>query len=274
MSSSDRSFTDFELEGWSNSNVCDNYDQHFGRVTIQSVEALLDSASVKQGSFVLDVCTGAGYAAGEACERGAEAIGVDFSDSQIALSKQHYPKAKFQVGDALALPFEDNKFDAVVNGIGMPHFEDPDSAIREAYRVLKPGGRFSFTVYATPDKAIGFGALYSAVQEHGSMDIGLPVGPNFFLFSDPIEAGKRLKDAGFTDVNSSTIPQFWRIKNADELFDAVETGSVRAAATLNGQTEDSMLKIKGQVSKTIQNYRQGNHYEIPMPAVLISARKP
>jgi ubiquinone/menaquinone biosynthesis C-methylase UbiE len=99
------------------------------------MEALLDAAAVSKGSRVLDVCTGAGYGAGLAVERGARATGIDFSAAQVKLARGHYPAATFQEGDGTALPFPDETFDSVVNSIGIPHFSDPDAAIREAFRL-------------------------------------------------------------------------------------------------------------------------------------------
>jgi ubiquinone/menaquinone biosynthesis C-methylase UbiE len=96
---------------------------------LQSVPALLDAAGVGQGSRVLDVCTGAGYAAGVAAERGAEATGVDLSAAQLALACRRYPAATFQECDGNVLPYPDEPFDAVVNSLSMPHFTEPDAAI-------------------------------------------------------------------------------------------------------------------------------------------------
>jgi SAM-dependent methyltransferase len=238
------------------------------------VPALLDAAGVAQGSRVLDVCTGAGYAAGVAAERGAEATGVDFSAVQLALARRRYPAVTFQECDGDALPYPDETFDAVVNSLGMPHFTDPDAAIREAFRVLKREGRFAFTVYAHLQQAIGLGAVYAAVQAHGAMDIGLPPGPSYFLLSDPAESERRLVTAGFQAVAVTQVPQTWRVSSPDEVFDAVVHGSVRAAATLKGQSPEAFEAIRGAIRATISAYRRGEYYEVPMPAVPVSATKP
>ena len=97
--------------------------------------------------------------------------------------------------------------DAVVSAFGMPHFPDPEAVVHEAYRVLKPGGRFAFTVWDVPEKVIGFGAIYAAIRAHGTLDVGLPVGPNFFLFSDPAQSQRVLQAAGFASPSITSVPQ-------------------------------------------------------------------
>ena len=268
------SFQDFEHAGWSNGAVCSDYDRHFGAITIQSVPVLLDSARVVEGARMLDVCCGAGYAAGLAAERGADAIGIDFSQAQVNLAAERYPRVEFRQGDATSLEFDDKSFDCVVNGIGIPHFEDPDAAVKEAFRVLRRGGRFAFSVYAQPDEAVGFGMIYAAVQAHGTMDIGLPSGPNFFLFSDTAESERRLTIAGFQGIEFNTVAQTWCLSSPDELFAAVMNGSVRAAATLRGQEEGALERIKAAVELALAEYWAGDEYRIPMPALVASAVRP
>ena len=80
-------FRDFEHVGWGDPSLCERYDALLSTVTVQCISALLDAAGVRAGANVLDVATGAGYVASAAAERGAKALGVDFSAAQVALAR-------------------------------------------------------------------------------------------------------------------------------------------------------------------------------------------
>jgi SAM-dependent methyltransferase len=274
MASSGQSFREFELAGWENAGVVAKYHEHISAVTTQSVEALLDAAGIRRGSRVLDVATGAGYLAGAAAQRGADAIGVDFSAAQVQMARDRYPAVRFERADAEALPFDPQSFHAVVNAFGMCHFPNPDRALREAFRVLKSGGSVAFTVWDVPERAVGFGAIYAAIRAHGSMDVGLPPGPNFFLLSDPEQSTKALLAAGFVSPSCRQVPQVWRVSDPDKVFQSITEGGVRAAATIRAQSPAAREAIRIAVRDAVAPYRRGDSYEVPMPATLATAVKP
>jgi hypothetical protein len=87
--------------------------------------------------------------------------------------------------------------------------------------------------------------VYAAAQAHGTMGIWLPPGPSYFLLSDPAESERRLVTARFQAVAVTQVPQAWRVSSPDEIFDAVVHGSVRAAATLKGQSPEAFNSIRG-----------------------------
>jgi len=268
------SFSEFELAGWEDEATATEYDRHVSKVTTQSIDALLEDGRVRAGSRALDVATGTGYVAAAIAERGGLPIGIDFSATQVRMARQRYPGVAFQEADAEALPFEDASFDSVVMAFGLCHLPNPDRALSEAFRVLKPGGHIAFSVWDLPERSVGFGAVYSAIRAHGSLDVGLPAGPNFFLFSDPETSLKALRDAGFESPTFRQVPQVWRLPTADALFDILLTGTVRAAATLRAQSQAARQAIRVAVRQAIEAYRGEDGYQIPMPAVVAAAAKP
>jgi ubiquinone/menaquinone biosynthesis C-methylase UbiE len=262
-----RAFRQFEHEGWQE--VASRYHGGFAAVTVQSVEALLNAAHVKSGTRVLDVACGPGYAAAAAAVRGASPVGLDFSSEMVEEARGRYRNLDFRTGDAEQLPFENPEFDAVVLNFGMLHLARPERALEEAYRVLHPGGRVAFTVWDTPDKAIGFGIVIRAIQKHGDMNVPIPAGPPFFRFSNPDESKRVLNATGFINPVVTHVPQLWRLESPDTLFEVMYNGSVRNAALLRAQQPDVLGAIRLEIRQGVEL----NHNELPMPAVLASAQK-
>ena len=264
------SFHAFELAGWER--AADHYGDAFGSLTAQTIEPLLRAAGVRAGTRVLDVASGPGDVAAAAASWGARTVGVDFSARMVALSRQRYPSLTFEEGDAEALSYDGASFDAVAINFGVLHLARPDTALAEARRVLVPGGRCAFTVWAKPEIAIGFGIVLRAIERLGRMDVPLPAGPPFFRFSDPDESIRSMLAAGFAEPRVEQVPLVWRLPSADAVYEAFAHGAVRTAALLRGQAPDALERIREAIRIEASRYQLGDIIELPMAAVLTSAR--
>jgi SAM-dependent methyltransferase len=265
-------FKDFERAGWES--VVADYASGFGDLTVQSIDALLNAVGAAPGVRLLDVASGPGYAASAAVACGASATGVDFSQAMVAEAAKRYPKIEFRRGDAEALPFAENSFDAVTMNFGVLHLAHPDRALAEAERVLRPGGRFAFTVWAKPEETAGFGITLGAIQTHGTFSVALPEGPPFFRFSDWSESARALQAAGFAAPVFKKIPLTWRLPSADALFDVMRTATVRTAGLIGQQTPEALRSIRVMMRNACGLYQKNGIIELPMPAVLAAATKP
>ena len=265
-------FKDFERAGWET--VVDEYAGAFGALTMQAIGPLLDAVEAGPGVRLLDVASGPGYVVAAAAQRGAIATGVDFSAPMVAEAARRYSKMNFRRGDAEALPFADDSFDAVTMNFGLLHLGDPDKALAEACRVLRSGGRFAFTVWAKPEETAGFGITLGAVQTHGNMRVPLPDGPPFFRFSDWAESVRSLAAAGFTNARLKKISQTWRLSTVDALFEAMQTATVRTAGLLRHQTPEALRGIRVMMRNACGLYQRNGTVELPMPAILAAAMKP
>jgi SAM-dependent methyltransferase len=262
------SFHDFERDGWER--AAEHYGDAFGSLTAQTIKPLLKAAGVTSGTRVLDVATGPGSVAAAAATLGASPVGIDFSPQMVALAREHHPALVFEEGDAEALEFADARFDAVTINFGVLHLARPDAALAEARRVLVPGGRCAFTVWATPEISVGFGIVLRAIERIGRMDVPLPEGPPFFRFSDPDECIRSMLAAGFVDPRVEQVPLSWQLASAGALYDAFANGAVRTAALLRAQTPDALIDIHTAIVEEAAAYRVGDVIELPMTAVLTS----
>ena len=265
-------FHQLEQTGWESAAAA--YDDAFARLTTQSVSPLLDTLELASGTRLLDLCCGPGYVAGEAAHRGAKATGLNFSAAMVERARKNHPNAQFKQGDAEVLPFADASFDAVSMNYGLLHLDRPEQALAEISRVLVPGGRFAFTVWAPPAKTLGFQLVLGAVEACGKMDVALPPGPPFFQYSDPKNTTAALEAVGLAQVKIVEVKQVWRFQDAEEIFTAMMSGTVRTAALLRAQSATDLERIRVRIIEKAHDFRTSSGIEIPMPSVLSSARKP
>lgn len=125
-------------------------------------EALFGRLGVVQGTRLLDIACGSGYAANLAAGRGAVVSGLDASEALIAIARARTPEGDFRVGDMFALPFEDDSFDAAASFNGI--WKGCEQALIEGRRVVQPGGLIGFTFWGSP-KRMGLLPYFAALVE-------------------------------------------------------------------------------------------------------------
>lgn len=110
-----------------------------------------------QPKLMLDIATGTGDFAIEALALNPDkVIGVDISEGMLDIGRKKLKKRKLddrielRSGDSEGLPFEDNKFDAVIVAFGVRNFEDLQKGIDDIYRVLRKGGKLVVLEFSKP----------------------------------------------------------------------------------------------------------------------------
>ena len=180
-------------------------------------------------------------------------------------------RVAFQPADAMALPFRDASFDAVVCQFGVMFFPDKEKSYREVYRVLSLGGRYLFSVWDA-HRYNPFGRMADEVARSF-----FPTDPPLFYrvpFSchriDPIK--ESLLAAGFTDFNASVV----------SLQKSVANSAALARGIVYGNPLIDQIRVRGGdpervVEVVLQELRREfgpDPGHMPLQAIMFSATKP
>jgi SAM-dependent methyltransferase len=141
----------------------------------EGAEEFVSRLDPKPGMRVLDVATGTGNLAIPAARTGADVTGIDIApnliEQAIARAAAEDVDAKFDVGDAEAMPYEDGRFDVVMTMFGAMFAPRPDVTASELKRVCKSGGLIAMANW-TPEAFTG--QMFKAGAKHVPPPPGMP----------------------------------------------------------------------------------------------------
>jgi demethylmenaquinone methyltransferase/2-methoxy-6-polyprenyl-1,4-benzoquinol methylase len=112
---------------------------------------------LRPGQTALDLCTGTGKLAHELLPfvgPSGRVIGVDFSPAMLEVARKREPQVEFRLGDVTRLSEADASIDALTIGFGLRNLVDRAAALREMFRVLRPGGRLVILEFAPPPRGL------------------------------------------------------------------------------------------------------------------------
>jgi demethylmenaquinone methyltransferase / 2-methoxy-6-polyprenyl-1,4-benzoquinol methylase len=179
--------------------------------------ALVDAVAPTPGQRVLDVATGTGMVAAELLSRCAcEVVGIDQSADMLGAARARFaanPRVQLIEGEAEALPFADESFDALTVTYLLRYVEDPRATVRELARVVRPGGRMASLEFGVPPlaparlawrfyTAVGLPSLGRMASREWA-EVGRFLGPSIRGFYDrhPVERIVGYwREAGLEDV--------------------------------------------------------------------------
>lgn len=274
MADDSGAFQDFEARGWDEVAAGYAASSVVAGLTGQAATEMIRAVGPDGGRRILDLACGPGLASREAAALGAEVVGVDISAGMVDVAIATVPGAEFRQAPAEALPFETGEFDGVMCGFGLPHFAEPEAVFAETLRVLRPAGRMAFTTWCAPDKVPFFGLVFTAVFEHGNLDVPLPDGPDMFRFADEDQATTTLAGIGFGEITVEELPLRAPLDDPSQAMDLVSRATVRTRALFEAQTPEAQAAIAAAVTDAVSEMQEGGEGSVPMPAMLITATRP
>ena len=241
------------------------YDRYWVPVLRECSERCLALADLKPGERVLDVATGTGVAAFLAAEqvgREGEVVATDLAEKMVEATRAEAERRsvgnmRFQRVDAEELGFPDGSFDAVLCVLGLMYPADPQRAIDQMQRVLRPGGRAVVCVWGRRDRC-GWNAVFPIVDAQVQSDVC----PLFFSLGAPKALALAFQRAGFTDFEEERVERTLVWKSDEEACAAIFPGGPVALAYSRFTPE-----VRGQVNaeylESIAPYHRDGAYHVP-----------
>jgi SAM-dependent methyltransferase len=220
-------------------------------------EAGIAGLEVEGGTRVLDVGCGAGLFLSLARGGGATVSGLDAAQGLVAVARRRLPGAQIERGDIEELPFADASFDVVSGFNSFQYAASPESALAEARRVLRPGGRLLAATWAPPEMCDLAGYL-AALGAH--LPPPPPGAPGPFALSAEGALASLVASAGFEPQATRDVICHFDYRDATEMLRALLSAGPAVRATRNAGDE----AVRRAVLESVEQFRQADgSYKMP-----------
>jgi SAM-dependent methyltransferase len=262
--------------------VAPGWDRHRAGIELMKTEltaSLRRGLGDLRGARVLELGAGTGELAALLADDvgpGGSLVATDVAEGMVELVRARLAgvaQAEAAVVDAARIPYPDSSFDAVVFRMGLMLLPEPEPALQEMRRVLRPGGRLAVAVWGSPQDNPWLTALGMAAMMHGLVQGGPPIGPGGpFSLADPDDLEKRVRNAGFGDVTVTLVSSTRHFASIDEHFDMVRTLAPPLAAALAAAPADRAADVRRTFDGLVAQYLDDDGLHVPVRAVSCLAR--
>lgn len=246
-------------------------------------EALIDEARIGPGDAVLDVATGSGEPAlsiAEVIQPAGLVVGIDPLPGMIAAAERaatdrHFSgNARFEVASADRVPFEADRFDAVVSRFGIMFFPSPVECVRELLRVLKPNRPIAFAVWGYLERNPFHHVLAHVVDRYFPRDPLPPDAPDPFRFAEPGKLLSVLNAAGAAQTSERLLQFNIEVPFAGEDFWALRLDMAEKLRTkLSSLSAEKVAEIRREFFENLASYSAGSGVSFPAEVLIVSATK-
>jgi len=256
-------------------NIPQHYDRNLGPLIFTDYAADIAHRVAKLNPRrVLETAAGTGIvtrALRDALPAGASLTATDLNAPMLDIAATKFRRGEaveFRTADAMALPFPDASFDAIVCQFGVMFFPDKDKSYREAFRVLDAGGHYVFSIWDSHrHNRIAHEVIGSFFPADPPQFHSVPFAYRF----EPIK--ESLIDAGFASISATVLKSQKEVAD----FAMLARGLVYGSPIIDQVQQRGGVDAEGIVDAIARNYRDAFGDEpamIPRQAIVLSANKP
>jgi SAM-dependent methyltransferase len=245
----------------------------------EAAKWMLRAAELRPGERVLEVAGGAGRVGLQAAAEVGPAGSVlcsDFSEEMVRVAGERFARlgisnVETRALDAQSLDLEDRSFDAVLCRFGYMLMPDPQRALRESARVLRPGGRLVLAVWGEDERNPWLANILAAVRSHFSAPPPEPGAPGPFSLGDPARLRDLLGQAGFADAEVEEIEARQVFDSLDAWWEQILSVGGPLKAILDPLPESDLNAIRDKVLASGREFVTPDQGAV-FPALVLGAR--
>jgi ubiquinone/menaquinone biosynthesis C-methylase UbiE len=245
-----------------------------------ATEALVGYARPRTGMNVLDLASGTGEPSiSLAMHVGPKGhvTALDLSPELLKVAEQRaqargLTNFSTQQADAQELPFPDQSFDLVTSRFGVMFFAQPEKALREVHRVLRPKARACFLAWGPFEQPFWSTTMGVVAQRLGGLT--LPPGQDPFRFAQPGSLASVLHQSGLQEVEeqSRTLPWTWPGK-PEEVWELMQAVATPFLPLLGRIREENRSEIDAEVLSAMGRYADGDSVKFGAVVVFASGTR-
>lgn len=252
--------------------------------TREATEAILLAAQLRPGQRVLDLASGVGdpalAIAGKVGPTGhvtASDLGRGMMSLAEELARQQgVANIEFREASAESLPFPEASYDVLTCRFGAMFFPDLDKALRESFRVLKPGGRAAFVAWGKKEQPF-FTTSAGILMKHVPVPPPPPDpdAPHLFMFGERDRLRRALERAGFDKVQEETriVNGHWA-GTREQYWEQFTEIAAPFRPLLAQLTPEGQAATRSDVLAALEKFWNGRELKIPLEIVVASGMRP
>jgi SAM-dependent methyltransferase len=231
----------------------------------------------KPGDTVLELAAGladTGLMTGRLVGESGRLIVTDFTPEMVAAARRRAEElgvhnAEFRVLDAERMDLKTDSVDGVLCRWAYMLMIDPRAAFAETRRVLRPGGRLAFSVWAVRERNPALSLVGGVLQSQGHTPPPDPETPSAFAMADPGYIRELVMGAGFSEPEIEEVAFRWPFSDRGAYWRYVTETSASSSPILRSLPPEEQAKVREQVHEAARPYRSGEGYDFP--AVCLNA---